>query len=364
MDRTITKTHTGILQGLAVLMMLFHHFFNKPANLTLIHFFNDNLCMRLAWLCKLCVVIFTFLSGYGMNTGFYTEFKTRSFTREIFFFLYKKAFIRIIRLYSLMWLIILTVKGSEWIITRTIPAFPELAGNILGIIYTYNGAWWYVQFYAVLCLLFPLLRFILSDNHAAIKKAALILLISVFFLFLWKISARVLYPHLAVILLNLIVALHPEILLSYVLGLLINEFSVFDRLNRFIIPISKNIRLILAFAVILLISAIRIYLAPSAAYCTWDFIKAPFLIFALVTVFNAQKKNSLIIKLFLFFSKYSTALWLTHVMLYVYSFELVSRYTKFVLPFFAAETVISLTISVPLTLIHNAICRSASGPKS
>lgn len=355
MDKTITKTHTALLQGLAILMMLFHHFFNKPANLTLIHFFNDNFCMRLAWLCKLCVVIFTFLSGYGMNVGFYSEYKTPSISLKSIARLYKNAFFRIIRLYSLMWLIILTVKGSEWIITKTTPVFSELLKNALGITYTYNGAWWYVLFYAILCLLFPFFRFLLSDNHSIIKKVTILLLLSGFFIFLWKISARVLFPHLAILLLNLLVALHPEILLSYVLGLLVNEFSVFDKIGRLLNPLDKYTRLIIAFTVILLLSLIRVYLAPSAAYCTWDFIKAPFLILSLVIIFNEIKKNSPVKKLFLFFSKYSTALWLTHVMLYVYSFEAVSRYTGFVIPFFMVEVLISLAVSIPLTYMHNAV---------
>ncbi len=357
MDRSISKRHTQALQGLAVLMMLFHHFFQKPENLTLLYFFNADMCMRIAWLCKLCVTIFAFLSGYGMNFGQDSNKKPDLKS------LYKKSAVRILRLYSLLWLVIIVFKTGEIIVSRimvippeiTIIPFnlPEFIGNMLGVVNTYNGSWWYVLFYVIICLLFPIIRVLLSKAVPIRSKAVLCLSFAVIAVGLRIAADHILFPYLFTGLMYLIVALHPPILLAFILGVLVSEYALFDRILSFInMHISGSpvkcflFRFLIPVAVVAMLAIARIKIAPSAAYCTWDFIMSPLMVLCYLIVVRDYVPRVLY-----FFGSFSTAMWLTHVSLMGYVYFPVARLTRFVPTFYLAMVVITLIVSFTIQYV-------------
>lgn len=66
------------IKGIAILMMLFHHLFrnglyvHEKYDITYVPFPEVNVC-NIATVCKICVAIFTFISGYGL----YLNYKKR-----------------------------------------------------------------------------------------------------------------------------------------------------------------------------------------------------------------------------------------------------------------------------------------------
>lgn len=356
MDRSISKKQTQALQGLAVLMMLFHHFFQKPENLTLLHFFNADACMRIAWLCKLCVTIFAFLSGYGMNFG------QDSLQRPDLKALYKKSAVRILRLYGMLWLIILTFKAGEYFFLHTLPVPAELIGNMLAVVNTYNGSWWYVLFYLIICLIFPLLRVLLSKAEPMGHKIAMCLTIAGVGAILKIAAGYIFFPYLYTGLMYIIVAFHPPILLAFILGVLVSEFALFDRVLSAVSAACSGsaLRLILfryliPASVTILLALVRIIIAPSAAYCTWDFIMSPIMVLCYLIVFRDTVPRVLF-----FFGGFSTAMWLTHVSLMGYTYFPVARHTFFVPLFYLAEVMITLAVSFIFKLAIQALAFAAA----
>lgn len=362
-----------MLKGMAILMMLFHHFFTKPENLTLIFFYNADACMRFAWLCKLCVATFAFVSGYGMMSS--TDKNIKPDFRK----LYKKAFSRIAGLYLVLWLIIILLKLPEFIITGAMPDAFELIMNALGLLYTYNGSWWYVFFYVLICLLLPVIVLTFSRQISIKKKLIVLVSIPAVFIIISQLSFNLLqmnsfFLYLFIICQYLTVALHPPIMLAFLAGAIICRFRLYERMldifKRLYAALRYSfLRLILKYilpvAAAMLICFIRIKIAPDAAYCKWDFIMVPVLIFimlilmlklepdtacestsALNKIRNIIKERNPLTGLLCFFGKYSTGMWLSHVLIMGYTYFYIAERTRLVVPFYIAEVLLSLIIAI------------------
>lgn len=57
---------SNVLKGVAILIMLWHHLFLRPEyNDIVIH--GHSIAQEIAIMCKVCVAIFVFVSGYGLT---------------------------------------------------------------------------------------------------------------------------------------------------------------------------------------------------------------------------------------------------------------------------------------------------------
>ncbi len=76
-----TKAQTNQCKGIAILMMLFHHLFNdyeEYAGYAVEYWpLTGDQTLRLALLCKLCVTVFVFLSGYGIAASYTANFQNQ-----------------------------------------------------------------------------------------------------------------------------------------------------------------------------------------------------------------------------------------------------------------------------------------------
>lgn len=340
MDKSMSKDNSIMFQGLAVLMMLFHHFFTKPANLTLLHFNNEMFVMRFAWLCKLCVVIFAFISGYGMNAG------ENSSKRPSLGLLYKKAFTRILKLYLSLWLVIAVTKCIDFFLLHQPISGVQLILNCLGLSYTYNGTWWYVLFYALICLIFPLIRLLLTKDISIVKKIIGICITAFCIFLLYQLSLHVLFPYLFTGLMFIYVSLHPPILFAFIIGIIVSELRLLDKIKK--IMDRKYLMLFPALVILFIISYIRWKLADSAAYCTWDFVMIFPLVISIMIILNCLP---FLQKLFVFFGKHSTTMWLTHSLTMAYTYVFIAAYIKSIIPFFIAEVIVCFLFSYALDSI-------------
>lgn len=78
-SREFTRFHSNVCKGLAVLMLLFHHLFNDYPEYEghVVDYFplTGDQVTSIALLCKLCVAVFVFITGYGLASTFRARYE-------------------------------------------------------------------------------------------------------------------------------------------------------------------------------------------------------------------------------------------------------------------------------------------------
>lgn len=134
---------TRVLKGVALLCMFMHHFFTFPEwregyKLALIDPYSELLKAPL----KICVPIFCFITGY---TYFFVINKNYKYTfKKIMTFLVSYWFVMIP-------LVIITIYCTDYKYSMS-----EFFGELFGLRFPTMTFCWYVSFYCMLMLLFPL----------------------------------------------------------------------------------------------------------------------------------------------------------------------------------------------------------------
>lgn len=160
---------TSICKGIAVLMMLFHHLFNdypEYAGYTIDYspLTGDQVTV-IAILCKLCVAVFVFITGYGLAASFGKSFEDRNPTpQELARFSLRRWW----RLMTNFWPIYLLAVAFGFLGRSAIdvygPGIRSIAANamfdFLGLAKafstpTLNPTWWYVSLAILLIFVAP-----------------------------------------------------------------------------------------------------------------------------------------------------------------------------------------------------------------
>ena len=182
-NNLIDKRKSFMLKGLGILLMLFHHLFYSPSSTSLFWDYHINirthdfgLVNQLGICAKLCVAIFVFSSGYGLESTFLNkEIKVISFYIHRF----KKLYLN----YWFIWLLFVPVGifvfgrtpadayGNHAIIKMILDFFGLL--NLTGS-YGYNPTWWFYSCIILLYLFFPLLHKCLFSKWLLLLSLGLI----------------------------------------------------------------------------------------------------------------------------------------------------------------------------------------------
>ena len=178
--KQFSSAHTQVLKGLAVLMLLVHHGYSGLKAVTpLGHLVLANSVS----LAKLCVAIFTVLSGYGMFCSFQSKTKNASF-REATIFIVS----HLVKLFLIFWIaaslqigIVSLIKGNFFEIYGRYPIYYVLL-DCMGVSYItgtpkFVNAWWYMTAIAIYYLLFPvlflLIRRLKKRNYLIVAVSAI-----------------------------------------------------------------------------------------------------------------------------------------------------------------------------------------------
>lgn len=314
MEHGISKKQSAILQGVAVWMMVYHHtFLGVTSYKTVFPFLQSEVIQRIAWFCKICVGIFAFVSGYGLY------YSMEKLPRESFFGRmraeYGGVFGRIIRLYGKLWFVLLLYLGCVVGMGRQAIIPTVLLGNATALFPSYNGAWWYVEQYANMLLLLPLLDLFLTrlDGAAEKKKKRVFYALAVALGLIVMLIGKLQTGGMRVWPMAVIEWFRPAFLAIFVVGYLMARCRVYEWWDTLWKKWFKNRekKAALCFSVVLIgiVVAVRVSLAPDAAYATLDFVLTPLFVYSILTILSYVKPLE---TFFAWWSRYSTYIWLVH----------------------------------------------------
>ncbi len=314
MENGITKKQSSVLQGVAIWMMVYHHLYSFAVEYdSLLPFLQAGVAQRIAWFCKLCVGIFAFVSGYGMYHVMDRQSRERFFGRLLAE--YRCVLARILKLYGKLWAVLLIYMGIVFGILG-LPFDPsQLPGNLTALNPTYNGAWWYVEQYAKMLLVLPLLDLLLTrfDQPKERKYKR------VFFLTLALLGTgaalvgRLWWPGLWNVVLTVKSGLRLSFLLIFAVGYLTARFALYQRVDRALRRRGSWLPMCVAVALVGIVIALRVTLATDAAYAKLDFLFAPLLVYGLVTLLSYIPP---LCSFLAWWGHQSTYIWLVHGFLY------------------------------------------------
>ncbi len=346
MEKGITKQQSAVLQGVAILMMVYHHLFSYAETYdSLLPFITVDAVRKIAWFCKICVGIFAFVSGYGMYyvmNGHRSEFFFKGLRRE-----YRCVLVRILRLYGKLWLVLLIFKGIDFLILGQAFLPAELPGNLTALDPTYNGAWWYVEQYAKMLLVLPLLDLLFTrfERSAEKKKKGIFFLtltvlgiaVSLLGLLWWK--------PLWELLLSAAKSMRISFLLIFVVGYLAAHYGLYQKTDGWLRRRGGWLPLLVSGALIAGVMLLRVRLATDASYAEWDFVLTPLLIYGLLTPLAHVPP---ICSFLAWWGHQSTYMWLTHVFFYEWLHQVIKRYLPQDIWVYAAVLLASAAASLVL----------------
>lgn len=338
MEKGLNKNHTKMLQGLAILMMLYHHLFSTPEALgveysSLLKFGDVNIELHMAWFFKICVAIYAFVSGYGLYKSFANSKAGKSLS---FWEILKSDYVIVLKklfsFYTVYWLVFIIFVPIGFVFYDKQFNIKEFVMNFLGIESTYNGAWWYVLQYLKMLLTLPLVDAVFThfkEIKETIIKYSFVLIALVIALFMYFSYKDIFY--------EIINFFQPAFYLCFLMGYLFSRFGVYEFVYR-IIP--SRLLYTLAVTGFIAVIVVRVKMAKDASSAGFDFLFVCVFAygFAVITEMLPQ-----ICKFFKFFGQYSTIMWLTHVFYY-------DHYAKPLVMFGRQSTFIYLTLLI-LSLI-------------
>lgn len=107
---TYNNSDTNLIKGLAIIAMILHHFIHNNPRLTIFELNSINIINIIAMMCKVCVPLFTIMSGYGLAER-YKNMEKHSIKKAIKFSV--SHYISFFSTYICVYLIMLFLKLKE-----------------------------------------------------------------------------------------------------------------------------------------------------------------------------------------------------------------------------------------------------------
>lgn len=184
-----TKEDSNLCKGIAILMLLFHHLFNdyeEYAGYTVSYWpFTGERITFYALLCKICVAVFVFISGYGIADSYRRKFKNDEPQKaEMINFIGKKYW-KLMCCYWFVFILTLLCQPLGWTVV-------DAYGNNVkaGFIYflidaaglsflfstpTLNPTWWYMSLAIAIIIILPFLLWLMQKMGAVVVTAGIMI---------------------------------------------------------------------------------------------------------------------------------------------------------------------------------------------
>ena len=346
-QRGITREQSAILQGVAVLFMIHHHFFNDISLYAdRLLFWNADYVMRFAWFGKICVGLFAFVSGYGMCRVLEKRKGSATGFWKILGNSYRICMTQFGRLLIRYWILLVIFMSIFFLSGKKVFDIREFLENFFCLSTSYNGAFWYVEQYGVMLLLLPLIHGFFLGISRKTKKQDGGDFIGDWMKFYCSIGTIVfllcicfLGFHKGKWILFWVKSLRPSFLLVFVVGYLMARFAWFDRVYEWLQEREKPIRMGAGCSLVIVVFLVRMTLADSPAYATLDFAFVPAFALGILLLTDIFHKLG---KAFEWIGSMTVYLWLTHLFIYDLTGNVVMKIGKSHLCFWLIELILCL----------------------
>ena len=346
----ISKEQSKQLQGLAVLLMVYHHFFNDLSIFgESLQFGKPQWVITFAWFGKICVGIFAFVSGYGMERILEREKQPA----------YVSCLRQVLRLLIRYWFVLLLFMGLFFGLGRRTFEPREFLENFFCLKLTYNGAFWYVQEYLIFMALLALFDGWLGAVRRLMRR--------------WIVAKEggqrpltkrekgqvIVYGFVSVagaaFLLSAPVSsavrdgwkgffelIRIAFVLVFFMGWFMAKVRIFERVFLKLASWKVGMKKVFGIVVILAVFAMRAVLADSPAYARLDFLLVPVFVLGVLLCLEG---SGLLQGMLFRTGKISAYLWLTHLFVFDLTKDTILLFTHSHLLFFAAELIACILVS-------------------
>ncbi len=168
MNKSFTKEDTGILKGIAILAMVFHHTFVNNPGLPIYATEGANYITVLSTSAKICVSLLTILSGYGLAESYKNVDRKAKFHRIRFILSHY------IQLLSMYWMVFAITFISIWMQQGTLAGiygegvygYKNLIIDLLGLGIAFKTpvliGGWYLTAIVTFYVIFPVLQWLIE----------------------------------------------------------------------------------------------------------------------------------------------------------------------------------------------------------
>lgn len=353
-EHYISKSDSKALYGIAIILMVFHHCFCIPSRLNynyipLLGGFETE--ARIAWIGKLCVAIYAFVSGYA-----FAAISDRNGATKLWDRLRANVITSLqtlIKFYSKFWLVFLIYVPIGIVFFGKSSAPKDILNGLLrggG----YCGEWWYVFQYIKFLIVFPFLELVIfwlkdkeKRKYAIISIVAGFCIIAAVRAIAWNSFAGKIirfgfnqfYSHYMVI-----------FLVAFVMG----KYRIYESISKYV---SGSITLIVMLSACVVF---RWFFVTHASQSNCDVFLAPILIFSLVGILHKAKSQK-IISCLAYLGKYSIYMWLIHTFWIYYYFQNIILLPRYSLLIFIWALAISLINAILLDQLYKAIGNTCGG---
>lgn len=140
--KAFNKNVTSQMKAIALLLMLVHHLWREPGFVRFEPVAYGNILLSIGLMCKICVGIFMFLSGYGLMASSWSGGADYSIVNRL-----KKVL-------QPFWLIVVLV--APFLLLYDDISWYDVVTDSMLLTSKMNGSWWFMQTYVIFVICFPL----------------------------------------------------------------------------------------------------------------------------------------------------------------------------------------------------------------
>lgn len=328
----LTATQTNQTKGIAILMMVFLHLFNRDyKNLfnPLIFIGEKPMSYYISLFCDACLPIYLFCSGYGL----YISYLNNDVNKYS-----KMNMIRIKKLLINYWVALLlfaVILGSILGLSDDYPgSVKKFMMNFSTVNSSYNGSWWFLFTYILLATLsVPLFK--IADRYPIGGFAVFFILYCLGYSLKTRFAFMAFNEFFNVVITQIINFLFT--LFQFMLGVYAYKYSVFSKLKMYTLRVQYR-NFFLAFSVLMLIIIHGV-------------IPSLFIAVAFILIFNLfDLKSKSAAKVLDYFAFHSTNIWLVHLFFVSIFFSGFVYGFKYVLVIYAVVLISSIFSSYVINL--------------
>ncbi len=300
----LEKDDSAVLQGIAVMLMVFHHLFGFPERVSvpysLIFLSAESV---LSYFGRICIPMLAFLSGYGFTRKM--DLQEISGGKDILIKGYCSIGKSLLSFFSRYWLVFF-IFVSYGLITGVYQFdLRVFLKSLIGFSDYYNKEWWYTATYIELLAIFPILYLVFSLLRRSAPKLLSIILPPILFITATICLQRFSLPSFA------------EPLLAFSMGIFVEGVGLLDKLYA---KLKRPDRFgsLIGIAVCVLVFLVHMKILP---YSSLRPFFGSLLVCALGLVIKAKWMKRSLNKVLFYVGKYGVYIWLTHTFFAYYYFQ-------------------------------------------